>query len=89
MTEEKKTKEITVQGVVVSDKMEKTVVIEVVTRHTHPKFKKIMTRTSRIKVHDEKNECQVGDTIIATEMRPLSKQKHHTLKKIVEKAKFI
>ncbi len=89
MTEEKKKKEITVQGVVVSDKMTKTVVIEVVTRHTHPKFKKIMTRTSRVKVHDEKNECQVGDTILAVETRPLSKQKHHVLKKVVEKAKFV
>jgi len=78
----------TVQGVVVSDAMDKTIVIEVVTRTTHSKFKKTMTRTSRLKVHDEKEECNVGDTILAEETRPLSKQKHHKLVKVIEKGKF-
>ncbi|BDA79112.1 MULTISPECIES: 30S ribosomal protein S17 [Leptospira] len=82
-------KSLTIQGVVVSDAMEKTVIIEVITRKTHPRFKKIMTRTSRVKIHDEKNECQVGDKVIAIETRPLSKQKHHKLLKVVEKAKLV
>lgn len=89
MEDKNSKKSLTVQGVVVSDAMDKTVVIEVVTRKLHPRFKKIMTRTSRVKVHDEKNECQVGDRILAIETRPLSKQKHHKLLKVVEKAKLI
>ncbi|TGN18352.1 30S ribosomal protein S17 [Leptospira idonii] len=82
-------KSLTIQGVVVSDAMDKTVVIEIVTRKVHPRFKKIMTKTSRVKIHDEKNECQVGDKVIAVETRPLSKQKHHKLVKVVEKAKLV
>ncbi|GBF48895.1 30S ribosomal protein S17 [Leptospira ryugenii] len=82
-------KSLTIQGVVVSDSMDKTVVIEVITRKVHPRFKKIMTKTSRVKVHDEKNECQVGDRIVAVETRPLSKQKHHKLLKVLEKAKLV
>ncbi|MDZ4727027.1 MAG: 30S ribosomal protein S17 [Leptospira sp.] len=82
-------KSLTIQGVVVSDAMDKTVVIEVITRKVHPRFKKIMTKTSRVKIHDEKNECQVGDRVIAVETRPLSKQKHHKLLKVVEKAKLV
>ncbi|EJZ40762.1 ribosomal protein S17 [Leptospira licerasiae str. MMD4847] len=56
-------------------------------RKTHPKFKKIVRRTVKMKVHDEKNECQVGDRILAIETRPLSREKRHRLFKIVEKAK--
>ncbi len=63
--------------------------IEVITRKLHPRFKKIMTRTSRVKVHDEKNQCQIGDRVIAVETRPLSKQKHHKLVKVIEKAKLV
>ncbi len=77
----------TIQGKVVSAKMEKTVVIAVETMQTHPLFKKITRKTQRLKVHDEKKECKEGDIIIAQETRPLSKEKRHTLLKIVEKAK--
>lgn len=81
-------KSLTVFGKVVSNTMNKTVVIEAVTKKMHPKFKKITNYTSRIKVHDEKNECNVGDTILAVETRPLSKDKCHKLVKILEKAKL-
>lgn len=76
-----------VQGKVVSTKMAKTVVMEIEFRQNHPMFKKITRKTSRLKVHDEQNECKEGDVIIAMETRPLSKQKRHKLLKIVERAK--
>jgi len=81
------TKKKTIQGKVVSDKMDKTIVILVESRRNHPKFKKITRHSKRVKVHDEKNECKEGDTVIAQETRPLSKEKRHTLLKIVERAK--
>ncbi|WP_061243358.1 30S ribosomal protein S17 [Leptospira interrogans] len=80
-------KSLLYEGRVVSNSMNKTVVILVETRKTHPKFKKIVRRSVRLKVHDEKNECVVGDKILAIETRPLSKEKRHRLYKIVEKAK--
>lgn len=89
MEDKNSKKSLTIQGIVVSDAMDKTVVIEIITRKVHPRFKKIMTRTSRVKIHDEKNECQVGDRVIAVETRPLSKQKHHKLVKVIEKAKLV
>ncbi|MCG9876662.1 MAG: 30S ribosomal protein S17 [Leptospiraceae bacterium] len=82
-------KSLTVTGKVVSNAMDKTVVIEAITKKMHPLFKKITTNTSRIKIHDEKNQCNVGDIILAVETRPLSSQKHHKLVKILEKAKLI
>ncbi|GBF39060.1 30S ribosomal protein S17 [Leptospira johnsonii] len=75
------------EGKVVSTAMDKTLVMLVEARKTHPKFKKIVRRTIKMKVHDEKNECQVGDRILAIETRPLSREKRHRLFKIVEKAK--
>ncbi|TGK12278.1 30S ribosomal protein S17 [Leptospira fletcheri] len=75
------------EGKVVSTAMDKTLVMVVETRKTHPRFKKIVRRTVKMKVHDEKNECQVGDRILAIETRPLSREKRHRLFKIVEKAK--
>lgn len=80
-------RQIFVQGRVVSNSMNKTVVMTLESRKRHPKFKKIVRSTSKIKVHDEKNECGVGDLIMAVETRPLSRDKHHKLVKIVEKAK--
>jgi len=74
-------------GVVVSDKMDKTVVIEIRERVKHPLYGKIMNRTAKLKVHDENNECGVGDTIRVMETRPLSKDKRWRLVEIVEKAK--
>ena len=74
-------------GVVVSDKMDKTVDIEIRERDKHPLYGKIMNRTAKLKVHDENNECGVGDTIRVMETRPLSKDKRWRLVEIVEKAK--
>ena len=74
-------------GVVVSDKMDKTIVVEIRTRVRHPLYGKIMNRTNKIKVHDEENQCGVGDTVKIMETRPLSKDKHWRLVEIIEKAK--
>ena len=74
-------------GVVVSDKMDKTIVVEIRTRVKHPLYGKIMNRTVKLKAHDENNECGVGDTVRVMETRPLSKEKHWRLVEIVEKAK--
>ncbi len=90
MTEVRNTKpkvQKTVEGRVVSAKMNKTVVIQFETRKAHPLFKKITRKTTRLKVHDEKQECKEGDLILAVETRPLSKEKRHTLLKILERAK--
>lgn len=74
-------------GVVVSDKMDKTVVVEIRTRVRHPLYGKIMNRTEKFKAHDEENSCGVGDTVRIMETRPLSKDKRWRLVEIVEKAK--
>ena len=74
-------------GVVVSDKMDKTIVVEIRTRVKHPLYGKIMNRTEKFKAHDENNECGIGDTIRIMETRPLSKDKRWRLVEIVEKAK--
>ena len=74
-------------GVVVSDKMDKTIVVAIRTRVKHPLYGKIMNRTNKIKVHDEENQCGVGDTVKIMETRPLSKEKHWRLVEIIEKAK--
>ena len=74
-------------GVVVSDKMDKTIVVEIRTRVKHPLYGKIMNRTTRLKAHDEENACGVGDRVMVMETRPLSKDKRWRLTQIVEKAK--
>ena len=74
-------------GVVVSDKMDKTVVVEIRTRVKHPLYGKIMNRTEKFKAHDEENSCGVGDKVRIMETRPLSKDKRWRLVEIVEKAK--
>ena len=74
-------------GVVVSDKMDKTIVVEIRTRVKHPLYGKIMNRTIRFKAHDENNECGIGDTVRVMETRPLSKDMNWRLVEIVEKAK--
>ena len=74
-------------GVVVSDKMDKTITIAVKYRVRHPLYGKIMNRTTKIKAHDEKNECGIGDTVRIMETRPLSKDKRWRLVEIIEKAK--
>lgn len=75
------------QGTVVSDKMDKTVVVAIEDRKIHPLYKKIVKHTVRLKVHDENNECSVGDKVAIMETRPLSKDKRWRLVKIIEKAK--
>jgi small subunit ribosomal protein S17 len=74
-------------GVVVSDKMDKTIVVAIETRVAHPLYKKIVKRTYKLKAHDENNECGIGDKVLVMETRPLSKEKRWRLVKIVEKAK--
>ena len=74
-------------GVVVSDKMDKTIVVEIRTRVRHPLYGKIMNRTNKLKAHDELNECGIGDTVRVMETRPLSKDKRWRLVEIIEKAK--
>lgn len=66
-------------GLVVSDKMDKTVVVAVENRAPHPKYRKIVVRTKRYKVHDEENRCQVGDRVRIQETRPLSRTKRWTV----------
>jgi len=74
-------------GVVVSDKMDKTVVVAIQDRVRHPLYKKIVKRTYKLKAHDENNECVVGDKVRVMETRPLSKEKRWRLVEIIEKAK--
>lgn len=74
-------------GVVVSDKMDKTIVVAVKDSVQHPLYKKIMKRTVKFKAHDEKNECGVGDRVEIMETRPISADKHWRLVQIIEKAK--
>ena len=74
-------------GLVVSDKMDKTVVVAIIDNVRHPLYKKIVKRTVRLKAHDENNECRVGDRVSVMETRPLSKDKHWRLVEVIEKAK--
>lgn len=74
-------------GKVVSDKMDKTIVVAVVDNVKHPLYKKIVKRTFKLKAHDEENICRVGDTVRVMETRPLSREKRWRLVEIVEKAK--
>jgi len=83
MIERKKT----YQGRVVSDKMEKTIVVSVETRVLHPLYKKYVKETKKIKAHDEKNDAGIGDLVRVVECRPISKDKTWRLTEIVERAK--
>ncbi|NLY20325.1 MAG: 30S ribosomal protein S17 [Tissierellia bacterium] len=74
-------------GTVVSDKMDKTIVVAVETLKMHPLYKKQLKNTERFKAHDENNECGIGDTVKIMETRPLSKDKNWRLVEIIEKAK--
>lgn len=77
----------TLIGKVVSDKMDKTIVVAVENNVKHPLYGKIVKRTYKLKAHDENNECQIGDRVKVMETRPLSKDKRWRLVSIVEKAK--
>lgn len=74
-------------GVVVSDKMDKTIVVAIKTRIKHPLYGKIVNRTKKLYAHDEENTCGIGDRVKVMETRPLSKQKHWRLVEVIEKAK--
>lgn len=74
-------------GRVVSDKMDKTIVVAVEDSVKHPIYKKVVKRTIKLKAHDENNECSIGDRVRVMETRPLSKEKRWRLVKIIEKAK--
>ena len=79
---------LTKQGTVVSaGKMDKTIVVAIVSNSKHPLYKKVVKKTKKFKVHDENNECGIGDTVEIMETRPLSKDKYYRLVRIVEKAK--
>ena len=73
-------------GSVVSDKMDKTVVLAVTRRVAHSRYNKVVKRTTKYKAHDEKNECKVGDMVRVIETRPISKDKRWKVLEIVEKA---
>ena len=75
------------EGLVVSDKMDKTVVVAVEDRVKHPKYGKVLRRTKKYKAHDEQNECGVGDRVLLMETRPLSATKRWRVAGILEKAK--
>lgn len=79
---------LTRTGVVVSaGKMDKTIVVNVVSRVNHKVYKKVVQKSKKFKVHDENNECGVGDTVLIMETRPMSKDKYYRLVRIIEKAK--
>ena len=87
MEENRKSFRKTRVGKVVSDKMDKTIVVAVAERVQHPLYKKRVNRTYKLKAHDEKNEAGIGDTVRVMETRPLSKDKRWRLVEIIEKAK--
>ena len=74
-------------GMVVSDKMDKTVVVAVIDNVRHPLYKKIVKRTEKFNAHDEQNACGIGDTVMIMETRPISKDKRWRVVEIIEKAK--
>ena len=86
MNEEKRDSRKTRVGKVISDKMDKTIVVAIEDRVQHPLYKKIVKRTYKLKAHDEKNECAVGDKVKVMETRPLSKEKRWRLVEIIQKA---
>ena len=74
-------------GVVTSDKMDKTVVVAIKDKVPHPLYKKIINRTLKVKAHDEENACGIGDRVLLMETRPLSRDKHFRVVRIIDKAK--
>ena len=74
-------------GTVVSDKMDKTIVVAVVEKYKHPLYKKTVSKTKKFKAHDENNACGIGDTVLIAETRKLSKDKNWRLVEVIEKDK--
>ena len=87
MTDEKRVR--TLQGKVVSDKMDKTITVAIERRVKHPVYGKYITRTTKVHAHDEDNQCKAGDTVLVRECRPLSKNKSWTLEEIVDRATVV
>ncbi|MFI3141692.1 MAG: 30S ribosomal protein S17 [Clostridia bacterium] len=77
----------TLVGTISSDKMDKTVVVTIKDKVKHPLYSKIVNRTTKVKAHDENNECGMGDRVLIMETRPLSKDKRYRVVEIIEKAK--
>ncbi len=86
MVKRKSTRKV-MTGKVISDKMDKTIVVEVESRMPHPLYKKIVKKTKKYKAHDEENSCGVGDVVKIMETRPISRTKRWRLVEILEKAK--
>lgn len=84
---EQRKKKITIKGVVIGNKMDKTIVVKVERHVKHTAFHKYITRHVKYKAHDENNSCQVGDTVLIVESRPLSREKRWRMLEILEKAK--
>jgi len=86
MAEQPITKQRERQGLVVSDKMDKTIVVQVSVTKPHAEYKKVVRRTSRLKAHDENNEARIGDTVLVRECRPLSRDKTWRLIRVLQRA---
>ena len=76
-------------GIVISNKMDKTIVVNVKSRYSHPIYSKIMVKTKKYLAHDENQECNIGDQVLVQESRPLSKRKRWTLAKVLSKSSLI
>ena len=76
-------------GIVVSNKMQKTIVVKVESRYSHPIYSKTMVKTKKYLAHDEMGECNIGDQVLVQECRPLSKRKRWTLTKVLSKSSLI
>ena len=76
-------------GIVISNKMQKTVVVKIESRYSHPIYSKIMIKTRKYLAHDEMNECNIGDQVLVQECRPLSKKKRWSVSKIILKSSLI
>jgi len=76
-------------GVVISDRMQKTVVVSLERTVMHPKYKKFLRRRTKVKAHDESNQCHVGDRVLIVESRPLSRDKRWRVSKVLERARTV
>jgi small subunit ribosomal protein S17 len=76
-------------GIVISNKMQKTVVVKVESRYSHPIYSKTMIKTKKYLAHDEMSQCNIGDTVLVTECRPLSKKKRWSITKIISRSSLI
>jgi len=76
-------------GIVISNKMDKTIVVNVESRYSHPIYSKIMVKTKKYLVHDENEECNIGDQVLVQECRPLSRKKRWILSKVISKSSLV